>query len=103
MRLAIPLLIAAGLFAQTEKGQLTGTVLDATGAMLAAADVVVTNVATGTHRATQTTSEGFYAVPSLDPGDYSIEVKRSGFRPVRRSGISLRVNERINVNFTLEL
>src|SRR6476620_1825323 len=94
-------LIAPALFGQT--GQITGRVTDSTGAVVPGAMVKVTAVATGADRDIQTNSEGYYNAPLLLPGDYRILVQQEGFRPITRSGISLAVDQRAEINFMLEL
>ncbi|MBL8205699.1 MAG: carboxypeptidase regulatory-like domain-containing protein [Blastocatellia bacterium] len=74
--LAIFSLIA---FAQTETGQVTGTVTDATGALLAGATVTVKSVETASERKSATNSEGIYTLPNLQPGFYEIRVSSTGF------------------------
>ena len=94
-------LMAPALFAQT--GQITGRVTDSTGAVVPGAMVKVTLVTTGADRDIQTNSEGYYNAPLLLPGDYKVSVRQQGFRPITRSGISLAVDQRAEINFTLEL
>src|SRR5262249_35823068 len=94
-------LFAPALFAQT--GEITGRVTDSTGAVVPGAMVKVTSVATGADRDIQTNGEGYYNAPLLLPGEYKISVRHDGFRPITRSGITLAVDQRSEINFTLEL
>jgi outer membrane receptor protein involved in Fe transport len=66
--------------AQTNRGAITGTVFDSTGAVVAGATVVVTNVGTN-HESTVTSSgSGAYTVQPLDPVTYRVTVTSPGFR-----------------------
>ncbi|MBI4910782.1 MAG: TonB-dependent receptor [Acidobacteria bacterium] len=93
--LAIPLL------AQT--AQVAGRVSDPTGAVVPGANIRITNVATSVARNTQTNADGYYAIPLLQPGGYSIIVEQKGFKTITRSGITLEVDQRAEINFKLEV
>ncbi len=88
---------------QGQVGTLNGTVLDASGAVVPGATVVVTNVATGVETRTTTTSAGAYTVPYLPGGTYTLRVSAPGFRTATRENVVLRVGQVLTVNVTLEL
>lgn len=67
--------------AQVTTGDIAGTVMDQSGAMITGATVTVTNVATGAQRRAQTSSTGSYLVTDLEPGTYGITVNSPRFRP----------------------
>lgn len=67
---------------QTETGQITGTVTDATGAVVAGAKVEATSASTGVTRETTTNSAGIYTIPSLKPDTYDVTITLSGFQRV---------------------
>ena len=56
--------------------------------------VLVTNVDTNSVKRTTTNASGYYEVPLLDGGNYSVTVESIGFRKLVRSGIILNVNSR---------
>jgi hypothetical protein len=93
--------LAGALFAQT--AQITGRVTDATGAVVPGATVTVTNVATGAERRVVTNETGYYTVPLLPPGEYRIALEQKGFKPITQSGVVLQVDQRAELNFTLEV
>jgi ABC-type Na+ efflux pump permease subunit len=99
---AVFVLAAVPLLAQTETGQITGTVLDPSGAVVPNARVTLTGVATGVRRTSATNSAGIYLFPSLVPGDYTITVEVQGFNSVAKQA-TLPVGGRIAVDFTLEV
>jgi hypothetical protein len=86
-----------------QTAQVLGRVTDSTGAVVAGVSLRVTNVATSVSRNTQTNAEGYYTVPLLPPGEYSIAVEQKGFKAITRSGITLEVDQRAELNFTLEV
>lgn len=94
--------IAVPLLAQTT-GQITGAVSDSSGAAVQGAAITALNVETGTQREGLSNESGLYRIPLLPPGQYQVNVQVSGFRPIRRSGIKLSVEEVVRLDFSLEL
>ncbi|HZT39254.1 MAG TPA: TonB-dependent receptor [Bryobacteraceae bacterium] len=95
--------VAAALPGHAQTAEITGRITDATGAVVPGAAVTVTNVATGAERLATTSSDGYYTVPLLLPGEYKIAVQRQGFKPVIRSGVELAVDQRAELDFSLEI
>ncbi|MBI3697147.1 MAG: TonB-dependent receptor [Acidobacteria bacterium] len=89
--------------AQTFLGSIGGTVRDATGALVAGADVKLSEVATGIQRTAASNEEGNYYFPSLPPGAYTVAVSRSGFKEVRSSPITLTTQQTARFDATLEV
>ena len=77
---AVLVLTAAGLRAQGDRGIITGTVKDASGAVLPGALVTATHLATKTTYKSTTTASGDFTVPSLPVGDYQVRVEARGFK-----------------------
>lgn len=65
--------------AQADLGSISGTITDASGAVIANASITVTNKATGAKRETVSNSKGEYSVTQLNPSDYTITVSGTGF------------------------
>src|SRR5215831_17438281 len=84
-------------------GQITGTITDATGAVVPNADVTITSEATGLKRDVRTNQAGIYILPLLQPGEYRISVQAAGFRGVSRSGVQLQVAQTATLDFKLEI
>src|SRR5215471_13072089 len=103
MRIPVAILLLAPLVAFAQTADITGRVSDPTGAVIARADVTVTNVESGTHVSTSTNAEGYFTVSRLDPGRYQAEVVGAGFKAMVRSGIVLQVNQVARIDFTLQL
>ncbi len=83
--------------------QLTGRITDPTDAVVPAADVTVTNEDTGIRRETKSNELGYYVVPLLQPGRYAVTVQKQGLRTIRRSGITLEVDQAARVDFVMEV
>lgn len=100
-RVLIAALLAAGAWAQTFRGGLTGTVTDTSGAAVPEAAVTLDNPATGFTRSTLTTSAGEYNFPDLAVGIYVVTVKRGGFETTRVDKIEIAVSKTTNINVQL--
>lgn len=76
----LALMLACGFaMAQTSQGTITGTVRDASGAVIAHANVTLTNEATGVARQTTTNGEGAFRADAVEPGPYTVHVAVAGF------------------------
>ncbi len=96
-------LLAASLaFAQTY-GEITGTVTDASGATIADAEVIITNLATNQVRLVKTGTAGAFTVPFLVPGRYKVEAKSAGFKAAVAAERLLQVGDVLRVDFRLEV
>ncbi len=91
MILALVVLAATSLVAQTFRGTILGTVTDASGAVVSGAKVTVRNVNTGLERATQTSTDGSYSVPELPIGTYTVTISQSGFQTSVTSSVAVDV------------
>src|SRR6266850_8048107 len=97
------ILFASFVYSQTSSGTLTGAVLDSSGAVISGAQVRIMGTETGDTVRTLTTNElGHFTAPLLRPGAYSVEVTFAGFKKLTRQGIPLRVDEVLDLRFTLE-
>src|SRR5215472_12947820 len=89
--LALILLVAVNLSAQTFRGTILGTVTDSSGAVVPGAKVTVKNTGTGLERATTTSDDGSYSLPELPIGTYNVTVGLSGFATFIASGVTVDV------------
>jgi hypothetical protein len=94
---------AAVAHAQESRGTITGTVVDASGAVIPGATVTITNVAMGTNVTAVTNEVGFFQAPYLISGTYVITVEIAGFKKLVREGIQVRVDDRLQLELPLEL
>src|SRR4029077_9840203 len=91
------------VFAQVTTTNIVGTVTDASGASVAAAQVTVTNTGTNQIRTTQTNAQGDYRLEFLPVGSYSVEVSAPSFKKMIRSGIVLQADQPARVDAQLQL
>ena len=96
-------LCAASLFAQSERATITGTVHDASGAVISGARVVITNSQTGVSSSGLSNASGEYTVPQLQVGTYTVRVELSGFRPASITGVVLNASATVRADATLEV
>jgi hypothetical protein len=82
---------------------LSGTVTDPSGAVVPHAHVVVHSLATGLDRAIDTDAAGLYVVPSLQPGDYSVQVTATGFGTTNLAHVTLAVGSTVAVNIPMKV
>ena len=87
--------------AQTATGQITGTVRDATGAVMSGVKVVVTNEQTGLTRQTKTGDNGEYVIPLLPVGVYVVTGEQTGFKTAIHSDVALTVDQIQRVDMLL--
>jgi hypothetical protein len=66
--------------AQTQFGQLSGSVSDPAGAVVPQAKVTVTNASTGQSQTVQTNNEGLFTIGNVAIGQYTIAVEKEGFK-----------------------
>jgi outer membrane receptor protein involved in Fe transport len=105
--LIVGLLVCLGVpratFGQISSSAIVGVVQDATEAVIAGAEVTVTNVETGITRARESGPSGLYRVGELQPGTYQITVSMAGFNREVRREIVLEVGRELTLNFTLQV
>ena len=97
------MLLSVPVAAQSDRGTLTGTVQDGSGAVIPEAKVTLTNTQTGVSFNVPTNSAGDYTVPQLQPGIYNIRVEREGFRPATVTGVVLNASATVRADATLEV
>ncbi len=95
------LIFTAGAWTQGSTASVTGTVHDASGAVVPNAKVQITNVATGVVKGTATNQAGIYFVPDLIPGTYNINVNVTGFRRTEVGGMKLEIDQKADVDIAL--
>ena len=92
MRLASLLLILStcvSMFAQSDRSQITGTVSDPAGAVIANAPVQAKNINTGLEYQTNSTATGNYTLNELPVGRYELTVAVPGFKKYVRQGLDV--------------
>ena len=88
--------------AQDTRGVITGRVSDTSG-VIPDAKVTATHTETNTSVETVTGAEGTFTLPYLAPGHYTLAVELEGFKRLVRSGIELRISDRLNLDLQMEV
>src|SRR6185312_12829878 len=91
LALAACLAAACSLFAQSDRGSITGTISDASGALIPGAKITLTNPATGFKSDTVSTATGNYTLPGLPVGNYTLQVESKGFSRYEQTNIEVKV------------
>ena len=103
-RLSLILLASlASLWSQTTSTTILGTVQDSSGSVMGGAKVTLTNTRTGVKADTLSTSSGDFTFPLIDIGTYTVSVEQSGFKTASRTGVLVQINEKVRVDFKLEV
>ena len=91
------------LYGQASTGTITGTVHDATGAVVPGVTVTATNPDTGLRRDTTTSASGDYTFVFLQPATYGIEAESPGMQRATITGIVLQVDQvaRVDIEMTV--
>ena len=89
--------------AQGLSGQLSGTVVDSSGAVVPDASVVVTDQASKSIRRSKTNSDGNFSFAGLPPANYTVTVETAGFQKWERTGLEFRLGEKRSLNVRLNV
>src|SRR5712692_4104614 len=100
--LAVFFLCVGTVFGQTNKGGISGTVTDTTGAVIPAATVTVTNRGTNQKVKLTTSEAGVYTATSLEPVTYSVTVEVEGFKKAVVDNVKVDTATTATVNVTLQ-
>src|SRR5450759_3374729 len=84
-------------------GTIQGTVTDPSGAVLAGASVVATNVETGVQTSRKTTEAGFFVLSPLQPGEYTVTIKAEGFQTLTQKSLEVVALGTLGLNPTMQL
>lgn len=98
---ALLLGVAAGS-ASAQTAEITGRVQDGSHAIVPGVVVTATNENTGIAREARTDANGAYALTFVPSGLYRVTAALAGFQTVTRTGVTLVVGDRVQVDFTLQ-
>src|SRR5882724_7211309 len=101
--LAVCCFLTCTLSAQDFRATLLGQVRDSSGAVIPSATVRATRVENNIVSEVKTTSNGYYSIPFLYPGEYIVEVSAPGFKILKRTGITLQVADKVELPLRLEV
>ncbi|HYP28942.1 MAG TPA: TonB-dependent receptor [Blastocatellia bacterium] len=100
--IACMLLSGVPAWGQSAFGAISGTVLDQAGAAIPGAQVVIKSLETGLTRETRTNDEGYYRVPALPTGRYSVTITAQNFETLVREPIDVTVAQDTSVDAAIK-
>ena len=105
LRTAVCLIAIAipNLFGQSDNAQVSGFVRDASRSGVPSAVVALKNEGTGLERRTVANESGYYVIPNVPPGMYTISVEAKGFKTFQKTGNKLDPNMAATINADLEV
>src|SRR5215471_7041496 len=101
--LACTFFLSGQAYAQVSGATLSGTVTDATGALIPGVTISIKNRATGIARNVTTDEAGFYSAPNLQAGNYDITATQAGFSTIMQSNIELTVGAQQQLNISMKV
>ncbi len=93
--------LAPAVFGQDVSAKITGTVTDASGAVISGATVTARESSRGTVYPTQTNAAGIYYLSPLPIGDYVLKVSAPGFSSVEHPSFSLAMDQTARIDITM--
>src|SRR4029077_11617173 len=96
-------IFCAAAWGQASTAQIKGTVRDASGLAVPAAEIKVTQTATGAIRTAVSGADGSYVLTNLPIGPYLLEVQKEGFSKYVQSGIVLQVDSNPTIDPSLKV
>jgi len=91
------------IIAQDIFGVISGTVTDPSGAAIPGVQIVVINEATQQKRTVQSNTIGFYTIPQLEVGHYTVDGTSKGFKEIRVLHTSVDAGAHTTVNLAMQL
>src|SRR5436190_22890771 len=96
-------LCAGSLWAQSDRGTITGEVTDPSGAAIGGASVTATNVGTSIGTTVVSSSTGNYTIPLLRPGIYDVTAQQTGFKKYVHPGITIEVGQTLSLDINMQV
>jgi hypothetical protein len=100
--LGVFVLAVPPLAGQVDQGSVTGTVTDASGAVIPNATVTLTDKDTNLTLTRTASGSGVYTFTPVKVGNYSLQVTANGFESVVRANLRVDVSQRLGVNVSLK-
>jgi hypothetical protein len=89
------------LYGQSTYGTVDGTVVDSSGAVVPGAEVTLTNTGTQEKHTQPTGNEGEYKFVNVIPGEYRLDITKSGFKHFARTNVVVQVQQETHIEATL--
>ncbi len=90
------------MLAQSTNGVINGTIQDSAQGALPGAAITATNVATNVIYKATSDASGNYTIPFVPPGQYLVQASMQGFSNLKRSGVTVQVNQTVQLDLALQ-
>src|SRR5438874_214260 len=90
-------------WAQSDRGTITGTVTDGTGAVLVGVSLTAVDMATGVRSKTTSGQSGTYTIPLLPAGIYQVISELASFKTHVRGKVAVQVNQTTRLDLVMEV
>jgi len=97
----IVLTTSLSLHGQSTYGTVDGTVTDPSGAAVPGAQVTLTNTGTQEKHTQPTGDQGLYSFVNVEPGQYRLDIEKSGFKHFARTNVTVQVQQETHIDATL--
>jgi hypothetical protein len=97
------LILAIPTLAQRTSGQISGSIVDQSGALVSGAMVRVTQIGTNTERTITTSDEGTYTITDLPIGIYRVSVTKTGFKEAVIENVTVNISSTTRQDVNLEI
>jgi hypothetical protein len=100
---ALAVLATMACYAQESRGTISGAITDPTGAGIAGAKVLATEVRTGTKVQAVSEATGQYTLPFLSSGEYNLSATMQGFKEFIQKGIQIGAGDHVGIDIRLQV
>lgn len=97
------LLFCATALQAQDAAQLSGLITDQSGAVVAKVEIHLVRHDTGALRTILSNEDGLYLLSGLQPAVYDLEVRKDGFQPQIRTGLTMNAGQRSRIDFVLKV
>jgi len=101
--LGVLIMAAPTALSQTESATISGRVTDASGSVVPGTEVQLQSTERGTSQQTLSNQAGIFSFPSVQPGQYHMTIRKTGFRQIEFVGLVVNVQDHIEKNFQLQV
>jgi len=88
--------------AQSDRGTISGTILDSSGGVVEGASIVATGAETGAVYKTVSSATGAYRIPNMQVGAYNLSVTATGFKTSEHKGFLVQINTTSSLDITMQ-
>jgi hypothetical protein len=103
LSIVLLLVLTCAAFAQSDRGTITGTIMDPANAVVPGARVTAKNIENGATYETTATVTGDFTLATLPAGKYEVTVEAAGFKKSSRANVEVQVAQTIRLDTTLQV